>query len=258
MPRPDQGPHSAASGGPADMKGLTAVATKEGADKMIEMVKGPAKGEGRAAIRAAAKPKVRKQQQGSALGDSAVAQTDSRLQAAAEEPTRLLKLKRKGKGKAMLVLPQPGSAPASGGSAQTSSQPATPGQAAAAVPGKSKTQQHLDLAPASSRPVSVSHAVVQDTGKGKARQPQQGPAPASSQPATPRQGVAAAADGDAPLGADDMSFLQQLAQAARRHRSGFEAAERAAAPDAALDALAELGSSGAADPAGENCIPAAI
>ena len=169
VPCPDQGPRLVASGGPADMTLLTAVVTKEGPAKIIKMVKGPAKGKDRAAIRAAAKHKGLQQQQGSALGDGAVAQTGSGLQAAAQEPPELLK--RKGKGKA--------SAPAGGGFAQTSSQPATSGQAAPGVRRKSKTQQHQD------------------------------PAPAGSKPASPRQG---AGDGDAPLGADDMSFLQQLAQ----------------------------------------------
>ncbi len=255
LPWPGQEPQSVASRGPGDMKGLTAVHTGEGTETITKSGKEPAKGKGRAAIRAAAKHKVLQQHQGSALGNGAVAQTGSRLQASAEEPTGLLK--GKGKGKAMAVLQQPGSAPAGGGSTQTSSQPATPGQAVAGVRGK-RTQQHLGVAPASSKPASVSQAVVQDTGKGRAQRPEQGPAPASSQPASPRQGVASGADGDAPLGADDMSFLQQLALAAQRHRCGFEAAERAAAPDAALDALADLGSSGAADPAGENCSPAAV
>ena len=252
VPWPDQGPRSVASGGPADMKGLTAVDTKEGTKKVLTAAKGPAKGTGRAEAKAAAKHKVLQQQQGPALGNGAVAQTGRLQEAAAEEPTGLLR--RKGKGKAMPMLQQLGSAPAGGGAAQTSSQPATPGQAAAGVRGKSKAQQHQDLAPASSKSALVSQAVVQEPRKRKAQQPQQGPTPASSQPAAPRQGAGGAADRDAPLGADDMSFLQQLAQAAQRHRGGFEAAERAAAPDAALDALADLGSSGAADPAGENCI----
>ena len=231
------------------MKGLTAVNTKEGTKNGLTTAKGPAKGKGRAEIRAAAKHKVLQQQQSPALGDGAVVQTGSRLQAAAEEPTG--PLKRKGKGRPMPVLQQPGTGPAGGGPAQTSSQPATPGQAAAGVRGKSKTQQRQDPAPASSKSAPVSQAVVQEPRKRKAQQPRQVPAPASSQPAAPRRGAGAAVDGYAPLGADDMSFLQQLAQAAQRHRDGFEAAERAAAPDAALDALADLGSSGAADPAGE-------